>query len=201
MAYRNTLATEARKDARRRTILGAATGLFGSYGYHSTTVPMIVAESIARLAAFTRTSATRRTSLRRSSRLSPEGGRGHQPGQRLPTRPFVADSCRRRIAVPLPGRKPKDARILIVESSGLSPRLEQARRAILHQQAEQVCTRSNWPRMRSSLPTRPSPPVAWWAPSLSLFTVGWNKAQPTGRQLRKLREPWLITTPGHTALR
>jgi hypothetical protein len=49
--------------------------------------------------------------------------------------------------------------------------------------------------MRSSLPTRPSPPVAWWAPSLSLFTVGWNKAQSTGRQLRKLREPWLITTP------
>jgi AcrR family transcriptional regulator len=34
---------------------------------------------------------------------------------------------------------PKDARILIVESSGLSPRLEQARRAILRQQAEQVC--------------------------------------------------------------
>jgi len=52
MAYRNTLATEARKDARRRTILGAATGLFGSYGYHSTTVPMIVAESNSSVGSF-----------------------------------------------------------------------------------------------------------------------------------------------------
>jgi AcrR family transcriptional regulator len=34
---------------------------------------------------------------------------------------------------------PADARILIVESSGLSPRLEQVRRAILRRQAEQVC--------------------------------------------------------------
>jgi AcrR family transcriptional regulator len=34
---------------------------------------------------------------------------------------------------------PGDARILIVESSGLSPRLERVRRAILRQHAEQVC--------------------------------------------------------------
>jgi AcrR family transcriptional regulator len=34
---------------------------------------------------------------------------------------------------------PGDARILIIESSGLSPRLEQVRRAILRQQTEQVC--------------------------------------------------------------
>jgi AcrR family transcriptional regulator len=34
---------------------------------------------------------------------------------------------------------PGDARILIVESSGLSPHLEQIRRAILRQQVEAVC--------------------------------------------------------------
>jgi len=34
---------------------------------------------------------------------------------------------------------PRDARILIVESSGLSPRLERMRRAILRHNAEQVC--------------------------------------------------------------
>ena len=43
MAYRKTPATEARKDARRKTILDAATRLFGANGYHATTVPMIVA--------------------------------------------------------------------------------------------------------------------------------------------------------------
>ena len=34
---------------------------------------------------------------------------------------------------------PNDARMLIVESSGLSPRLDQVRRAILRQHADQVC--------------------------------------------------------------
>jgi len=34
---------------------------------------------------------------------------------------------------------PIEARILIVESSGLSPRLEKVRRGILREQAEQVC--------------------------------------------------------------
>jgi AcrR family transcriptional regulator len=52
MAYRKTPATKARKDARRRTILDAATRLFGAYGYHSTTVPMIVAESDSSVGSF-----------------------------------------------------------------------------------------------------------------------------------------------------
>jgi len=45
MVYRKTPATEARKAERRRAILATATRIFGSYGYHATTVPMIVAES------------------------------------------------------------------------------------------------------------------------------------------------------------
>ena len=52
MAYRKTRATEARKDARRKTILDAATRLFGACGYHSTTVPMIVAESDSSVGSF-----------------------------------------------------------------------------------------------------------------------------------------------------
>jgi len=46
---------------------------------------------------------------------------------------------RSRVAFSVSGRQSRDARILIVESSGLSPRLERVRRAILRQHAEQVC--------------------------------------------------------------
>ena len=52
MAYRKTVATEARKDARRKTILDAATRLFGATGYHSTTVPMIVEASDSSVGSF-----------------------------------------------------------------------------------------------------------------------------------------------------
>ena len=140
MAYRKTRATEARKDARRRTILDAATRLFGAYGYHSTTVPMIVAESDSSVGSFyvhfrnkedvfaavLEALGQKVTELMDQARVS-------QPDALLGIRCaveslflFLADN-------------PGDARILIVESSGLSPRLERVRRAILRQHAEQVC--------------------------------------------------------------
>jgi AcrR family transcriptional regulator len=140
MAYRKTPATKARKDARRRTILDAATRLFGAYGYHSTTVPMIVAESDSSVGSFyvhfrnkedvfaavLEALGQKVTELMDQARVS-------QPDALLGIRAavesrflFLADN-------------PGDARILIVESSGLSPRLERVRRAILRQHAEQVC--------------------------------------------------------------
>jgi AcrR family transcriptional regulator len=140
MAYRNTPATEARKDARRRTILDAATRLFGVQGYHSTTVPMIVAESDSSVGSFYAHFRNKEdvfaavleelgqkvTELMDRARVS-------QPDALLGIRSaveslflFLADN-------------PGDARILIVESSGLSPRLEQVRRTILKRHAEQVC--------------------------------------------------------------
>jgi AcrR family transcriptional regulator len=139
MAYRKTVATKARKDARRRTILDAATRLFGAYGYHSTTVPMIVAESDSSVGSFyvhfrnkedvfaavLEALGQKVTELMDQARVS-------QPDALLGIRSaveslflFLADN-------------PGDARILIVESSGLSPRLERVRRAILRQHAEQV---------------------------------------------------------------
>ena len=140
MAYRNTLATEARKDARRRTILGAATGLFGSYGYHSTTVPMIVAESNSSVGSFYAHFRNKEDvfaavleTIRQKVAEVINQANASQPDP-LSQIPAAVESLFLFLA-----ENPKDARILIVESSGLSPRLEQARRAILHQQAEQVC--------------------------------------------------------------
>jgi AcrR family transcriptional regulator len=140
MAYRKTPATEARKDIRRRTILDAATGLFGSYGYHSTTVPMIVAESDSSVGSFYTHfrnkedvfAAVLETIRQKVAEVINQANASHpDPLSQIPA---AVESLFLFLA-----ENPKDARILIVESSGLSPRLEQARRAILHQQAEQVC--------------------------------------------------------------
>ena len=140
MAYRKTPATKARKDARRRTILVAATRLFGAYGYHSTTVPMIVAESDSSVGSFyvhfrnkedvfaavLEALGQKVTELMDQARASQEDA---LLGIRCAVESlflFLADN-------------PGDARILIVESSGLSPRLERVRRAILRRHAGQVC--------------------------------------------------------------
>jgi AcrR family transcriptional regulator len=140
MAYRKTVATEARKDARRRTILDAATRLFGAYGYHSTTVPMIVAESDSSVGSFYAHFRNKEDvfaavleALGEKVTEVMDQARDSQDDALLGIRCaveslflFLADN-------------PGDARILIVESSGLSPRLERMRRAILRQYAEQVC--------------------------------------------------------------
>jgi AcrR family transcriptional regulator len=140
MAYRKTRATEARKDARRKTILDAATRLFGACGYHSTTVPMIVAESDSSVGSFYAHFRNKEDvfaavleALGQKVTEVMDQARASQPDALLGIRCaveslflFLADN-------------PGDARILIVESSGLSPRLERVRRAILRQHAEQVC--------------------------------------------------------------
>ena len=140
MAYRKTVATEARKDARRKTILDAATRLFGAYGYHSTTVPMIVAESDSSVGSFYAHFRNKEDvfaavleALGQKVTEVMDQARDSQDDALLGIRCaveslflFLADN-------------PGDARILIVESSGLSPRLERMRRAILRQYAEQVC--------------------------------------------------------------
>jgi AcrR family transcriptional regulator len=140
MAYHKSPATEARKDARRRTILDAATGLFGSYGYHSTTVPMIVAESDSSVGSFYAHFRNKEDVFAAVLEAL---------GQKVDEVIHLARASHSDPMVAIPraveslflflAENPKVARILIVESSGLSPRLEQVRRAILRRQAEQVC--------------------------------------------------------------
>ena len=139
MAYRKTPATAARKNARRKTILDAATRLFGANGYHSTTVPMIVAASDSSVGSFYAHFRNKEDVFAAVLEALGEKvtevmyrARDSQDDALLGIRCaveslflFLADN-------------PGDARILIVESSGLSPRLERMRRAILRQYAEQV---------------------------------------------------------------
>lgn len=139
MAYRKTVATEARKDARRKTILDAATHLFGANGYHSTTVPMIVAESDSSVGSFYAHFRNKEDVF--AAVLEALGQKVTEVMYRA--RDSQADAllgirCAVESLFLFLADNPADARILIVESSGLSPRLERVRRAILRQYAEQV---------------------------------------------------------------
>ena len=139
MAYRKSPATAARKQARRKTILDAAARLFAIHGYHATTVPMIVVESDSStgsfyihfrnkediFAAVLEALGEKVFEIVHQAHLS-------QPNPLLGI-PFAVESLFLFLA-----ENPGDARILIVESSGLSPRLEQIRRRALSRQAEQV---------------------------------------------------------------
>jgi AcrR family transcriptional regulator len=140
MAYRKTPATQARKEARRRTILDAATKLFGSFGYHSTTVPMIVDEAGSSVGSFYAHFRNKEDVF--AAVLEALGERVFEiilqaktcPSDPVTGIPMAVESLFLFLA-----ENPGVARILIVESSGLSPRLEQVRRTILSRQAEQVC--------------------------------------------------------------
>jgi AcrR family transcriptional regulator len=140
MAYRKTPANEARREARRTTILDAATRLFGTHGYHATTVPMIVAAAGSSVGSFYAHFRNKEDIF--ASVLEALGEKVfeivHQAKVCHPDPitgiPNGVESLFLFLAA-----NPGIARILIVESSGLSPRLEHVRRAILSRQAEQVC--------------------------------------------------------------
>jgi AcrR family transcriptional regulator len=140
MVYRKTPATEARKNARRRTILDSATRLFGNNGYHATTVPMIVAEAGSSVGSFYAHFRNKEDifaaileALGRKVEDVIQQARGSQPDP-MTEIPHAVELLFLFLA-----ENPGEARILIVESSGLSPRLEEVRRNILRRQAEQVC--------------------------------------------------------------
>jgi AcrR family transcriptional regulator len=136
MVYRKTAAAAARKDARRKTILDAATRQFGIYGYHAATVPMIVAESRSSVGSFYAYFRNKEDvfaavleALGRKVTDLMENAQTSQPD------PLQGIRCAVESLFLFLADNPMEARILIVESSGLSPRLEQVRRTILKHHA------------------------------------------------------------------
>ncbi len=139
MAFRNTLATAARKQARRNTLLEAATSLFASYGYHAATVPMIVAEAGSSVGSFYAHFRNKEDIFAAVLQgLGDKVGEVIQKARDSQPDPLLTIPCAVESLFLYLVENPRHARILIVESSGLSPRLEAVRRAILGQQAEQV---------------------------------------------------------------
>lgn len=140
MAYRKTRSIELRKDPRRRTLLEAATRLFSSCGYHAATVPMIVAEANSSVGSFY-------TCFRNKEDVFETilGTLGEniavviREARDSRSDPLLQMQSALEAGFLYLAQNPQEARILIVESSGLSHRLEQVRRAILWQQANDCC--------------------------------------------------------------
>ncbi|HEY4049549.1 MAG TPA: TetR/AcrR family transcriptional regulator [Acidobacteriaceae bacterium] len=139
MVYRKTKATQERKEARRRLLLDAATKLFGKFGYHATTVPMIVAEAESSTGSFYMYFRNKEEvfnavleGLGRELALVMDEMKNSQPDA-LKRMSQGAETLFMFLA-----ENPEQARILLVESSGLSQRLEKTRRSILLEQEEQV---------------------------------------------------------------
>lgn len=133
MAYRTSEKTAERKEARRRSILAAATHLFGRQGYNAATVPMIVAEAATSTGNFyfyfrnkEDVFAAALTDL--GERI---GAAIHSSRAAADAHPVAHMRAAVESFVLFLAQNPEDARILIVESSGLSPRLEQVRRSII----------------------------------------------------------------------
>jgi AcrR family transcriptional regulator len=139
MVYCKTKATTARMEARRRSILDAATKLFGENGYHATTVPMIVAESQSSTGSFYHYFHNKEDVF---AEVLVEVGKEIREvvleAKATETDPLCQILSAIKALFLHLAENPRIARILLVETSGLSPRLEQVERQNIAQQAHLV---------------------------------------------------------------
>jgi AcrR family transcriptional regulator len=133
MAYRTTPKMADRKKAHRARLLQSAIRLFGKLGYHATTVPRIVRESRSSTGAFyfyfrnkddvfasaLETIGEQIASALNKAMAAASGDTVSQ--MKLAVETFIVFLA----------EHPDEARILIIESSGLNPRLATVRRSII----------------------------------------------------------------------
>jgi len=139
MAYRKTQATEERIEARRRHVLDTAIKLFGKHGYHATTVPMIVEEAGVSTGSFYMYFRNKEDVFEAALK---ELGQAivnvlNQVNESQPD-PLAKIPKGAEALFMFLAENPEMARILLVESSGLSPGLDRARRSILIGQEEEL---------------------------------------------------------------
>lgn len=139
MVYRKTSATEARKDARRRSLLNASIQLFGANGYHATSVPAIVTEAGSSVGSFYSYFRNKEEIFAAVlEELGEQVGAVIERARTTPPDPLHSVPAAVEGLFLHLAENPGMARILIVESSGLSAHLEQVRRGILNRQVEAV---------------------------------------------------------------
>jgi len=140
MAYRKTSAIELRKDARRRTLLEAATRLFSRCGYHAATVPMIVAEANSSVGSFYKYFRNKEDVFAIIlETLGEKIAVVIREARESRSDPLLQVQNALEAGFLYLAKNPQEARILFVQSSGRSPRLEQVRRSLLWQQADECC--------------------------------------------------------------
>jgi AcrR family transcriptional regulator len=140
MVYRTTQKMEERKEARRKKLLSAAIGIFGRKGYHSTTVPMIVRAAKSSVGSFyfyfrnkedVFAAALDALGAQISAALN-QAIRAAGPDVLAQMRAAV------KALVQFLAENPQEARILIVESSGLGKQLEAVRRQVIESHTRSV---------------------------------------------------------------
>ncbi len=143
MSYRTTHKMAKRKRIHRHILLQAAVTLFAERGYHATTVPMIVKAARSSTGSFYFYFRSKEDVFAAALQVFADAfhaaivgaaAPGTAPGS-PPDDPQLQLRDAIEYLVLLLTRNSAGARILLVESAGLSTRLEQVRRAILDNQS------------------------------------------------------------------
>lgn len=140
MVYRTTRRMARRKEARRANFLRTAVEMFGKQGYHATTVPMIVRKSGSSTGAFYFYFKNKEDVF--GAALEAVGEQVAETLNRALAKVNNNVLCQMTTAVDTLvhylALHPAQARILIIESSGLTPTLAKVRRAIIRSHCRSV---------------------------------------------------------------
>lgn len=139
MVYRTTSKTAERKAAHRRKLLETALTLFARYGYHATTVPMITAKARSSTGSFYFYFKDKEDIMAAvwedfATRLA---GALNEAIDKAPDTLGQMRAAVEALIVFL-AQNPAEARIIIVETSGLGGRLERIRRETITSHARSV---------------------------------------------------------------
>jgi TetR/AcrR family fatty acid metabolism transcriptional regulator len=184
VAYRTTPKMAQRKQARQRRLLDEAISIFGKKGYHLATVPMIVAAACTSIGSFyfyfrnkedIFAAALREIENRIAAALNEAitaAGSDVLAQMRAAVTAFVEFLA----------RHPDEARILLVESSGLGPRLEAVRNELIASHTRSVgnALRAVAPRLAS---IEPAVAANCWVGAVYQSVSQWLK-QPAAERLR-----------------
>ena len=133
MAYRTTPKMVERKQARRNSLLSAAMRLFGRKGFHATTVPKIVAAAHSSTGSFYFYFKNKEDIYAAALEVIGESISQALNEAMAAAGPNVLRQMRTAVKalVQFLADHPEEARILIIESSGLGKRLETVRRNLV----------------------------------------------------------------------
>jgi AcrR family transcriptional regulator len=182
MVYRTTPKMLERKEARRLKLLSAAVRMFGRKGYHATTVPMIVRTANSSIGSFYFYFRNKEdifaavlealgeqvsSALNQAIRVSGTDVLGQMKGAVKALVQFLAEN-------------PEEARILIVESSGLSKRLQAVRRQVIASHTRSV-ERALRALSASLPPLDPATVASCWVGAALEAVLHWLEQPPEQR--------------------
>jgi TetR/AcrR family fatty acid metabolism transcriptional regulator len=182
MVYRTTRKMTERKEERRRKLLSQAIRIFGRKGYHATTVPMIVAAADSSIGSFYFYFRNKEDIF--AAALEALGERiSSALNQAIAAAgPDTLSQMRAAIEalVWFLVEHPEEARILIVESSGLGKRLEAVRRQVVASHSRSVEQALN--ALTDCLPSLETPVVArCWVGAVYEAVFHWLEQPPEER--------------------